>query len=136
MNKTLKWILIGLGIAVAAFIVAMVIFGTRHVGFSMMGARGFNRIGGRVGGFPMMGFAPMIAFGLLRGLFGLGILALAVIGVVLLVRNNKAKNANQVANLATPVEPTPVVEQEKLCKHCGKPVNSDWVACPYCGKKQ
>lgn len=136
MNKTLKWVLIGLGIALAAFIVAMLVFGVRRTGFSMMGERGFNRIGGRIGGFSMMGFMPMIAFRLFRGLFGLGILALAVFGVVFLVRNNKAKSTNQVATMAPSVEPTPVVEPEKLCKHCGKPVNSDWVACPYCGKKQ
>lgn len=136
MNKTLKWVLIGLGIAVAAFIVAMVVFGVHRTGFSMMGGRGFNRIGGRMGGLPMMGFMPMIGFRLLRGLFGLVILALAVFGVIFLVRNNKAKSTNQVANMATPVETTPVVEPEKLCKNCGKPVNSDWMACPYCGKKQ
>jgi hypothetical protein len=135
MNKTLKWILIGLGIALVVFLVALCFFAMHRGGFSMMRGYGdFDRAGRGFGGFPMMGFMPMIAFGLLRGIFGLGVLTLAVIGVVLLVRNGKAKRDAQ--SVAAPVVPstTPVVE--KSCKHCGKTLNDDWVACPYCGKKQ
>ena len=130
MNKTLKWILIGLGIALVAFLIALAFFGMHRGGFSMMRGYGdFDRLGRGFGAFPMMGFMPMIAFGLLRGILGLGVLALAVIGVVLLVRNGKAKNAAQAAASA-PVVPsaTPVVE--KSCKHCGKSLNEDWAGLP------
>ena len=27
------------------------------------------------------------------------------------------------------------VEKTKQCKHCGKPMNLEWLFCPYCGGK-
>jgi hypothetical protein len=127
MNKTLKWVLIALGIALVAFLVALPLFGMHRFGFSMMPRySGFER------GFPMMGFMPMMAFRLVRGLIGLGIFALAVTGVVLLVRG---ANAKKVAPPA-PVETTPIVEPVTNCGNCGKEIKVGWVACPYCGKKQ
>ena len=36
MNKTLKWVLIGLGIAVLAFLIALPLFSMHRLGFSMM----------------------------------------------------------------------------------------------------
>lgn len=135
MNKTLKWILIGLGIALAAFVIALAFFGMHRGGFSMMRGYGdFDRLGRGFGAFPMMGFMPMLAFGLLRGILGLGVLALAVIGVVLLVRNGKVKRDAQ--SVAAPVIPSATPAVEKTCKHCGNSLNEDWVVCPYCGKKQ
>lgn len=127
MNKTLKWVLIGLGIALVAFLVALPLFGMHRVGFSMMPRySGFER------GFPVMGAFPMMAFKLVRGLIGLGILALAVIGVVLLVRSGNAKKVEPPA----PVETTTIVEPVTNCRNCGKEIKVGWVACPYCGKKQ
>lgn len=144
MNKTLKWILISLGILVALAIIASVVF---HA-FAFSGGRtgmmfnydrmpyGLDR-DGNFGGFsrdfgrmPMMGFMPIMAFGFIRGIFGLGILALAVIGVVLLVRNGKAKRDLQSAD-TTPVVPPAAPVVGKSCKHCGKTFNDDWVVCPY-----
>jgi hypothetical protein len=133
MNKTLKWILIGLGIAIVAFLLAMVAFGFHRGGFAMMRGYGdFDGLNRGYGRLPMMGFMPMMAFGLLRGIFGLGILALAVIGIVLLVRNHRAKKAVPVA----PVTPETPAQPEKLCAKCGQPVQPDWKVCPHCGKKQ
>ena len=136
MNKTLKWILIGLGIAVAAFLVALCFFVMHRGGFSMMRGYGdFDRLGRGFGGFPMMGFMPMMAFGLLRGIFGLGVLALAVIGVVLLVRNDKARRAAKPVDAAS-VVPATEQEVERNCKRCGRHLEEEWAICPYCGKKQ
>jgi len=127
MNKTLKWVLIGLGIAVLAFLIALPLFGMHRLGFSMM-----SRYPGVDRGFPLMRAMPMMAFGLVRGVLGLGVLALAVIGVVLLVRGSRAK---QIPPPVT-VVPESVVEPGKNCRNCGKEINAEWVACPYCGKKQ
>ena len=127
MNKTLKWVLIGLGIALVVFLVALPLFGMHRVGFSMMPRySGFDRA------FPFMGAMPMMAFRLVRGLIGLGIFALAVTGVVLLVRSGSAKKVEP----PTPVEPTVIVDPVTNCRHCGKEIKVGWVACPYCGKKQ
>ena len=146
MNKTLKWILISLGIILGLLLIAAVVFHSFAGGYSRLGAsdeytRPFNRMDrfedfqGPFSGFhriPMMTFVPMMAFGMIRGLLGLGVLALAVIGVVLLVRNSRAKQ------VAPPVAVVPesVVEPAKHCRHCSREINTDWVACPYCGKKQ
>jgi hypothetical protein len=78
---------------------------------------------------PMMGMMPFMGLGILRGVFGLGVLALAVIGVVLLVRNDKARRS-AVVPAVTPPEPL------RTCKYCAKPLEIEWVACPHCGKKQ
>jgi hypothetical protein len=127
MNKTWKWILIGLGIAIVAFVVALPLFGMHRLGFPMM-----SRIPGFDRGFQYIGIMPLMAFGVIRGLLGLGVLALAVIGVVLLVRNSKTKE------VAPPLqgETDPVTKPARNCRHCGRELKTDWVACPYCGKKQ
>lgn len=146
MNKTLKWILISLGIILGLLVIAAVVFHTFAGGYSRLGAsdeytRPFNRMD-RFEDFqrpfspfhrtPMMTFMPMMAFGLIRGLLGLGILALAVIGVVLLVRNGKSKEVTPIA----PVVPDVAAEPARNCRHCGRELKTDWVACPYCEKKQ
>jgi len=139
MNKTLKWILIGLGIAIAAFLVTMAFFGFHRGGYSMMnGIDDYGRGLRTFGRMPMMGFMPMMAFGLMRGVFGLGVFALAVIGVVLLIRNGKSKHAEKMAAAQPAVSETPVVapEPEINCKKCGKVLQKDWAVCPYCGRRQ
>jgi uncharacterized membrane protein len=128
MNKTLKWVLIGLGIALVAFLIALACF--RGFGFAhpMMGrAGGFER------GFGGFGMGLMFRMGL-RFLVPLGVLALAVVGIVALVRGHKVKNAAVLT--AAAVQPVVPPEPEKLCAKCAQPVKLDWVACPYCGKKQ
>jgi hypothetical protein len=146
LNKTLKWILISLGIVLGLLLIAMVVFHSFAGGYSRFSAsdeytRPFNRMDrfedfqrpfGGTHRMPMMTVMPMMAFGLIRGILGLGILALAVIGVVLLVRNGRAK---QVAP-PVPEVPASIVEPARHCRHCSREINTDWVACPYCGKKQ
>lgn len=127
MNKTLKWVLIGLGIAVLAFLISLPLFSMHRLGFSMM-----SRYPGLDRGFPFMGAMPMMVFGLVRGILGLGVLTLAVIGVVLLVRGGRAKQVSP----PVAVVPASVAEPVKNCRHCSREINTDWVACPYCGKKQ
>jgi len=146
MNKTLKWILISLGILLGLALVAMVVM--HSIGFG--GLRGgmmydldrtpygLDRDGNFDGYYrnfpgirrmPMMGFMPLMGMGILRGVLGLGVLALAIVGVVLLVRNDKARRAAAVP-VVTPQEP------QRTCKYCAKPLDTEWVACPHCGKKQ
>lgn len=139
MNKTLKWVLVGLGMAVAAFLVTMMFIGFHRGGYSMMfGIDNYGRGLRTFGRMPMMGLMPLMGFGLLRGFFGLGILALAVIGVVLLIRNGKTHEAAKTASAQPAVVETPAAaaEPERTCKKCSKVLQSDWAVCPYCGKKQ
>lgn len=150
MNKTLKWILISLGILVGLLIIAAFVFHAFALNSGRMGMyfnsdqfpngldRGFDRGLRTFGRMPMMGFMPMMGLGLLRGVFGLGVLTLAVIGVVLLIRNGKVKDAGKVAAAQTTAPETPVVEPEPEinCKKCGKSLQTDWAVCPYCGKRQ
>ncbi len=148
MNKTLKWVLISLGILVGLALIAVVVMHLIAAG----GMRGymmenyqrlpygngqdgnFDGVTPHMRGFsrmPMMGWMHMGAFGFFRGFFGLGVLALAVTAVVLLIRGDKARSA---AKAAAPAVTPPVVQ--RTCKHCGKLLEAEWVACPHCGKKQ
>ncbi len=146
MNKTMKWILISLGIILGLLLIAAVVFHAFAGNYNRFGALDengppFNRMD-RFEDFqrpfksyhrgPMMAFMPMMFFGLVRGILGLGVLALAVIGVVLLVRNVKSKETTP----PVPVVPESVMEPAKHCRYCSREINTDWVACPYCGKKQ
>jgi hypothetical protein len=58
------------------------------------------------GGFPFLG-----------SLLGLGLLVLAIFGIVALVRGPRA------------AAPT------RVCAHCGAPLEEGWIACPRCGEK-
>ena len=73
---------------------------------------GFQRL-------PFLGFFGMI-FALL---LPLGAAALLVLGIILIVR--KITTPNKKSNEAV----------VSLCHQCGKPVEDDWVLCPYCGEK-
>lgn len=125
MNKTLKWVLIGLGIALAAFLVTM----------SCIRFAGYHTLGwmGRSGAYPRMGMMPMMGFfGLFRLLVPLGVLVLAVFGVIHLVRG-KATTPPAMIPPAQPVAPVLDVHQ---CANCGKTYETDGEFCPYCGTKQ
>ena len=136
MNKTLKWILIVLGILLGLALIAAVVFqalGMSRFGYMPYGLDRFDRFGSfdrYYGYMPMMGMFPMVGFSLLRGGFGLGILALAVIGVVLLVRNGHAAKPAAVPTVEAPAAPA------RTCAKCGSTLEAGWVACPHCGKKQ
>lgn len=129
MNKTLKWILIGLGIALAAFLVALPIFGMvlhgGRLGTGLMTPDILGRAGRGMMLVPMFGF-----FGFLRVLLPVGVVALAVVGIVLLVRGNHTSKAGMVP---PPVLPT---EELRVCKSCGKTLAAEGEYCPFCGTQQ
>jgi hypothetical protein len=133
MNKVLKWVLIGLGIAVVV------------IGITMVAFRGFMgrpefMMGGRVLGFhrPFGGMMfGMGLFMLFRVLLGGTVLGLAVFGLVSLFRRHKSVAVNTAAPVVT--ETQAVVENaapQRTCVKCSQPLQPDWKNCPYCGKKQ
>ncbi len=72
-----------------------------------------------VGGFR---FAQFGWIGLLMmGAFPLGLLVLALIGLILLVRVTSRPAAQ------------PSVVPARVCPNCRRPVQADWRNCPYCG---
>ena len=116
MKPVWKWIL---GI-LAVILIAVVLFGIGYLGF---GRRAVYMHGGFDGYGPMMGgygYSPFgglfMGFGmLLAALIPLGILFGVIYGAVrLAIRDSHARQA---------------------CANCGKPVRTDWKACPHCGKK-
>ncbi len=73
-----------------------------------------------MGGLGMMSF-----FGIGMLLVPLLVVGLIVLGVVWLVRGTSG-------TLSTPpLSPT----ASRFCQHCGKPLQAEWKACPYCGEK-
>jgi hypothetical protein len=129
MNNFWKYLLLFLGVFLLAFCVALPLLG---FGFGRMGGYGFN-LGG-IGRMPMMngigrsGFGLVgIVFMLFRIAIPLVLLALAVVGVVALVRRRSP------APLATAAA-SPVVVETEACPNCGRQVQKDWSHCPYCGQ--
>ena len=133
MNKALKWILIGLGIALVVFFVAMAALR----GFAFRPA---FMMGSRVPGFHYPLGGMMFGMGLVmlfRVLLGATVLGFAVFGVIALFRNHKSIPANQVDSTAPQVQAAAEkVEPQRTCVKCSQPLQSDWKNCPYCGKKQ
>lgn len=109
MNKTLQWTI---GISVILIVLAMV--------FSTVAPYLFPNALGGYGGYGMMGggfgFMPFGGFMFLGPLLFLGLI---VLGVVWLVR------------ALTPIQPVAATP----CTHCGKTLQPNWKACPYCGEK-
>lgn len=133
MNKILKWVLIGLGIAVVVFGIAMVAFrGLVGQPEFMMGGweLGFHRpFGGMMFGMGL--------FMLFRLLLGGTVLGLAVFGLIMLIRGHKSLPDNKAAH--TMPETQPAVEKaepQRTCVKCSQPLQAEWKNCPYCGKKQ
>ena len=149
MKKVWKWIIgIVIGLVVLAVLVGagFLVFGHYHAvriengstrgwsqqGPGLMPSHGF---GGQIRGPGMMGHGGMMPFGgFIGGLVCLGFLALIGIGIFWLVRaTRKPTSVDSPASTTTPAAmPAPVME---ACKKCGKPIQSDWNNCPYCGKK-
>ena len=135
MNKTLKWILIGLAIAVGVFLLALPVFylvrvggDVTNLGQGMMPFRGGNH---RL----IWGVLPLIGvLGFLRMLLPLTVLGFAVYGIVALARGKKipAAMTTPPAIPAVPVSPAP----ERVCVSCGRTLPPDGDFCPYCGTKQ
>ena len=130
MNKTLKWVLIGLAIAVGVFIIALPIFTLALGGgrAAMMDGWGL-RDGMRSSYYhpPFMMRPLMGVLGLFRMLLPAAVLGLVVYGVVALARGGRAK--------AAPPPPAADVTQ-RACAACGRELVSGGEFCPYCGAKQ
>ena len=119
MNKGLQWTIgvsaILIVLAIIFSIVAPYIFPNSYSSYGMMGPgmmSGWGR-GGMMGGF---GFMPFGGFMFLGPLLFIGLI---VLGVVWLVRT------------LTPTQPVVAT----TCSHCGKTIQPNWKACPYCGEK-
>ena len=149
MNKFWKWFLIVLGIVIVLGVIAVAVIGFTH-GFGRMGFDGgrFNGFDGfrhRYGGFAMpgrpggFGMMPgMGLIGLLLACFGVavvvGVIALVVLGITRMTTHRMIHTDGMTSS-------TPQVEKQteavptRICSHCGKPAQADWVTCPYCGEK-
>lgn len=113
MKKT-NWLVIGIVAIVAILILFWV--GTMIGG----GYRGYGMMGGRSG--MMGGFSPFGMFGMGLGmlfvwLIPVGLVALAVYGVVSLARNTGPNASTSLPS----------------CPNCGKNTQADWQNCPHCG---
>jgi hypothetical protein len=115
-------------------------------GMRPYGDNGWGGPGMYMRGRGMMGFGGFnILGGLIRGLFNLGLLALAVLGVIWLVTRLRRPVATVTA--AAPVAPAasaastgeaaPVAALDAThpCPKCGQPVQENWKHCPNCGKR-
>ncbi len=116
MKKVWKWILgILMGLVVLAILFCLpFLFRAGCPAFADGYGGGFGWHMGGFGGMPMMrgfGFLP------LGGLFGLGVFALIVLGIIWLVRALRAPRI-----------------LPRTCAKCGKPSQAEWNTCPYCGK--
>ena len=111
MNKV-NWTVVAVFTIVALLVfqvVASLLGGWRYGGWGMMGP-------GMMGGW---GFSPFGWIGMIfMWLIPVGFIALAVLGVVWLVRN-----VGGGTNSPTHAYPS-----------CGRGVQTDWRNCPYCGK--
>jgi hypothetical protein len=148
MRAIWKWILLFIGVLVLAFLVALPFFVGRSLGLARMPM--MFMFGGRPGFGPAIGggfgiLAGLIMFG--RFILPLALIVLAAFGLVALLRGQPRPQA--AANLtaaptapiapasSAPVEPAAPAEQVATtpCAHCGSPLQTGWVACPYCGEK-
>lgn len=149
MKKVWKWVIgIVIGLVVLAVLVGVgfLVFGGFHAiridngytrGWSQQapGMMPYNGFGGHMRGPGMMGRGGMLPFGgFIAGLVCLGFIALIVFGIFWLVRaTRKSTHLDSPAPITTPAAmSTPLMD---TCKKCGKPIQTDWMNCPYCGKK-
>ena len=110
--QKVNWLVVG----IIGIVVLLLLFG----GGMMMGGWGYRGSGmmgpGMMGGW---GYSPFGWVGMLfMWLIPIGFVALAVFGIVWLVKN--------VGNSTLPSSQSP-------CPNCGKGVQRDWQNCPYCG---
>jgi hypothetical protein len=127
MKNFWKYLLLFLGVFLVVFCVALPLFG---LGFMRMGGYNFNL--GDFGRMPMMNGFSRGGFGLLGVVFTLFriaiplvLLALAVVGVVALVRRRSP---------AASAAAAPVMVETETCPNCGRAVEKGWSHCPYCGQ--
>jgi hypothetical protein len=108
-------------------------YGYPERGPEMMPYGGF---GYHMRGPSMMGFGWRLFGGLIGGLFMLGFLVLAVLGIIWLVGRGRTQRPIA-ATAAAPAGTSPSVPAviNASCQKCGRPLEAEWKVCPYCGKK-
>ncbi len=117
MNK-INWAAIITFIVVALLVIL--------VGISLLGGWGYGgwgMMGGRLGGGMMGGyrFSPFGWIGMIfMWLVPVGLAALAIAGIVWLVRTASNPGGQPVST--------------RSCPNCGKSCQADWRNCPYCGQ--
>lgn len=128
MKNAWKWIVFGLAVFVLAFCIALPLFGggsllpvrvmsyRRMMPFGMMGVGTFGT-SGTSGAFGWIGMLARLVIPVL-------FVGLVVAVVALLLRKRSAPPAS-----------TPPASAAAPCRKCGKPVETGWVVCPYCGTK-
>ncbi len=121
MNKGLQWTLGLSAVLVALALVAAIILPfffpqTGWDGYGMMGPGYTNGGGSMMGGLGMFSVGMILVPLLVVGLIGAG--------VIWLIKSGAAPAALQ-----------PPVAASTFCIHCGKPLQTGWKACPYCGEK-
>jgi apolipoprotein N-acyltransferase len=108
-------------------------FGYHERGPEMMPYGGF---GYPMRGPSMMGFGWRLFGGLIGGLFMLGFLVLAVLGIIWLVgRGRTQRTVAATAAIPAGTASTAPAEIKTPCKNCGRPLEAEWKVCPHCGKK-
>ena len=113
--KRINWLVIVTG----GIIVLLLLFTAgMFSGWGMMGP-GMTLAPGVSAGVSRWGYSPFgwIAM-IFMGLIPVGIIVLAVLGIVWLVRNLGSFN---------------LPAADHACLNCGKGVQADWQNCPYCG---
>lgn len=113
MKKT-NWLVIGIVSIVAALILFWVgtMIGGGYGSYGMMGGRS-----GMMGGFSPFGMFGMGLGMLFVWLIPVGLVALAVYGVVSLAQNTGANGSISLPS----------------CPNCSKNTQADWQNCPHCG---
>lgn len=104
-----------------------------YYGHHMGGWGGFGFFGGGMG--MLMMFVPL--------LLGVVVIGLVVYGLVALVKNHSGSAqqthpsapAPAAQSVVEPVSEPKPVSAALTCKNCGKPLEPEWVVCPYCGEK-
>jgi hypothetical protein len=139
MNNTLKWVLIGLGIALVVFFIALsvfVMFGRVAGGVDGTSWRGMMPYQGmmpyRSGGYHMPFFGMMGGFGFFRLLLPLAVIGFAVYGVVRLAGGK----ADRYGTGTTQTPPPLTGVTERACVACGRALPGEGEYCPHCGTKQ
>ena len=123
MKNGWKWLLLGGGVFILVFGLALPFVGGMN--WANCGRLGYGGFGPGMmgGGYPMMGFGFLAMLGMV--VVPLAVLALGVVGIAALLRSGNTSTA--------PVAPAaPAVP---ACTNCGQVVQTGWVACPHCGQK-
>lgn len=122
MRNIWKYLLVGFGVFVLVFFIALPFFGGGWVGTCFAGRGMMGGYRGMMGGYGFMN--PFGFFGMvLMWLIPLAILVLIVLGIAGLFKGWN------IANRSNPGGGTPA----RMCQNCSKAAQPDWTTCPYCG---